>query len=65
MDLLAVSTGLTFCLKKKKRRGKKTQQQEQVLPGAQCSFSNFEKQIMEGPTGSSLEACLHQLHLKS
>lgn len=47
MDLVAVSTGLTFCFLKKKRGGRKKNQQQQVLPGAQHSFSNFEKQIRD------------------
>lgn len=46
MDLVAISTGVTFCFLKKKK-GRKKNQQQQVLPGAQRSFSNFEKQIRD------------------
>lgn len=42
MDLVAVSIGVTFCFLRKEKN-----HQQQVLPGVQHSFSNFEKQITE------------------
>lgn len=64
MDLVAVSTGATFCFLKKKRKKEKPA----AASTARCTawfFQLWEANNRKGPTGSSQEACLHQLNLKS